>query len=120
MAKEKSTNSGQSTGELYSSNWMHYEKLAFQVPFIGASKSRDILIRINLREDENKKEVVDTPLVKRKTLAEKKLELLPKCTETITTNANTKAPPPNKSGTTKMPAFSKRKSCHSWINASEE
>ena len=29
MAKEKSNKSGQSTDELYSSNWIHYDKLAF-------------------------------------------------------------------------------------------
>ena len=40
MAKEKSTKSGQITDELYSSNWMHYEKLTFQVPFIGKMKTK--------------------------------------------------------------------------------
>ena len=54
MAKEKSTENGKSTDEVYSSNWIHCDKLAFLVPVIGASKSRDILKRMNLQEDENK------------------------------------------------------------------
>ena len=75
MAKEKSTKSGQSTDELYSSNWLHYDKLAFLVSVIGASKSRQTLKRINFQEDENEKEVGGTPVAKRKTLTGKKLEL---------------------------------------------
>ena len=47
MAKEKSSKSGQSTDELYSSNWIHYDKLAFLVPVIGASKISDTLKKIN-------------------------------------------------------------------------
>ena len=38
MAKEKSTKSGQSTDELYSSNWIYYDKLVFLVSVIGALK----------------------------------------------------------------------------------
>ena len=75
MAKEKGTKSGQSTDELYSSNWIYYGKFAFLVPVIGDSKSRDTLKRINLQEDENEKEVGGTPVAKRKALAEKKLDL---------------------------------------------
>ena len=54
MAKEKSTENGKSTDEVYSSNWIHCDKLAFLVPVIGASKSRDTLKRMNLQKDENK------------------------------------------------------------------
>ena len=77
MAKEKSTKIGQSTGELYSSNWKHNDKLAFLVPVIGASKSRETKFakRINLQEDVNEKEVGGKPVAKRKTLLEKKLDL---------------------------------------------
>ena len=67
MAIEKSAKSGQSTNALYSSNWAQYDKLAFLVPVIGASKIRDTLKRINLQEDENEKEVGGTPVAKRKT-----------------------------------------------------
>ena len=42
-AQKKSTKSGQSTAELYWRNWIHYDKLAFLFPVIGASKSRDTL-----------------------------------------------------------------------------
>ena len=48
IAIEKSAKSGQSTNALYSSNWAQYDKLAFLVPVIGASKIRDTLKRINL------------------------------------------------------------------------
>ena len=41
--QKKSTKSGQSTAELYWRNWIHYDKLAFLFPVIGASKSRDTL-----------------------------------------------------------------------------
>ena len=57
-----------------------------------------------MQEDENKKEVGSTS-VKRKTLAEQKLDILSKCTKVITANVNTKAPLPNESATTKMSAF---------------
>ena len=76
------------------------------VPIIGASKSRDTLKRIKLQEDENEKAVGGTPVTKRKILAEKRLDLLSKCIEAITANANTKAHLPNKSATTKISAFS--------------
>ena len=56
MAKEKSNNNGQSTSKLYSTNWIHYYKLAFLVPVIGVSRNRDTLKRINLQEDESEKE----------------------------------------------------------------
>ena len=102
VAKEKK----QSNDELYYSNWIHYDKLAFLVPVIGASKSRNALKRIDLQEDENEKEVGGTPVAKRKTLAEKKLDLLSKCTEAITANANTKASLPKESATRKMSVFS--------------
>ena len=44
---------------------------------------------------------------KRKTPAEKTLDLLSKCTEAITANATTKVPIPNEFATTKMCAFSR-------------
>ena len=65
------------------------------VPVIGDSKSRGNLKRINLQENENKKEVVGTSVAKRKAITEKKLSLLSKCTEAIKANANAKALPPN-------------------------
>ena len=39
ITKEKTTKSGQSTDELYKSNWVHYNKLSFLIPVIGAGKS---------------------------------------------------------------------------------
>ena len=76
MTKEKSAKSGQSTDELYASKWIHYDKLNFLIPVFGASKSRDTLKRMNLQEDESA-EMEVTPS-KRKTIAEKKLDLLSK------------------------------------------
>ena len=76
MSKEKNTKRGQSTDELYSSNWIHYVKLPFLVLVIGVSKSSNTLKRINLQENKNKKELGGTLVTKRETLAEKKLDLL--------------------------------------------
>ena len=76
MSKEKSTKRGQSTDELYSSNWIHYVKLPFLVLVIGVSKSSNTLKRINLQENKYKKELGGTLVTKRETLAEKKLDLL--------------------------------------------
>ena len=76
--------------QIRASKWIHYDKLSFLVPVTGASKSRDTLKRINLQEHKNEKEVRGTTVAKRKTFAEKKLDLLSKCTEVITANANTK------------------------------
>ena len=90
LAKEKNTKSGQSTDELYSSNWVHYDKLAFLLPVIGASKSRDTLKRANLQENDNEANTGGTPAVKIKAIAERKRELLSKYTDAITGNA--KAP----------------------------
>ena len=100
MAKEKSTKSGQSTDELYASKWIHYDKLIFLTPVFWASKSRDTLKRMNLKEDESAEKEV-TP-IKRKTTAEKKLDLLSKCTEAITANAKPKA---NEFSNPKISAF---------------
>ena len=61
MAKGKSTKSGQSTGELYASKWIHYDKLNCLIPVLGTSKRRDTLKRMNLQEDESaEKEVTPT------------------------------------------------------------
>ena len=89
MAKEKCTKSGQSTDELYGSKRIHSDKINFLIPVFGASKSRDTLKRMNLQEDGSAEKEV-TPS-KRKTIAEKKLDLLSKCTEAITANAKPKA-----------------------------
>ena len=67
---------GVGTEEIYFSNWIHSEKLAFLVLVFWASKSKDTLKRINLQEDENENEVGGTPVVKSERLAEKKLDLL--------------------------------------------
>ena len=104
IATERSTKSGQNTEEIYFSNWIHSDKLAFLVPVVWASNSRDTLKRINLQEDENENEVGGTPVVKSERLAEKKLPL------------------PNESEATRCHPFlfMWKKSCHSWINATEE
>ena len=88
LAKENKTKSGKSTGELYRSGWIHYNRLSFLLPVIGASKSRDTLKRSNVNQ-EDESETVETgasPAVKKKTITEKKLDLLSRCTEAITAN----------------------------------
>ena len=78
ITREKTTKSGQSTGKLYKSNWVHYIKLSFLIPVIGAGKSRDTLKRNSLPEDATEKEGETTPVPKKKSIAEMKLEFLPK------------------------------------------
>ena len=55
MAKKKSNKSGQSTGERYSSNLIHHNRLPFLVPVIGDLERRETLKRINLKEDRNQR-----------------------------------------------------------------
>ena len=102
MAKEKSSKSGQSTDELYASKWIHNDKLNSLIPVFGALKSRDTLKRMNLQEDESAEEEV-TPS-KSKAIAEKKLDLLSKCTEAITAKASAKQKA-NESSNQKISAF---------------
>ena len=94
ITKEKTTKSSQSTDELYKSNWVHYDKLSFLIPVIGAGKSRDTLKRNNLPEDTTEKEGETTPVPQKNSIAEKKLELLPKCTDAITSKAAVSSEPP--------------------------
>ena len=85
VAKVSKTKSGQSTDELYASSWIHYDRLSFLLPVIKSSKSRDTLKRKNEEENEEVEETrFSTPGLKKKTIAERKIELLSKCTEAIT------------------------------------
>ena len=85
VAKVNKTKSGQSTDELYASSWIHYDCLSFLLPVIKSSKSRDTLKRKNEEENEEVEETrFSTPGLKIKTIAERKTELLSKCTEAIT------------------------------------
>lgn len=86
MSKVKTTKSGQSTDELYTSNWVHYDKLSFLIPVIGSAKSRDTLKRKSL-EEISVKDTESTPIPRKKTIAERKLDLLSKCTDAITSKA---------------------------------
>ena len=105
LAKERNTKSGQATDELYVSSWVFYQNLAFLIPVFGNSKSRDTLKRISLPEDDSGQEANgSTPQSKKKTIAEKKLDLLSKCTDAITANAK-KNTPEEKSSKANMSAF---------------
>ena len=85
VAKVNKTKSGQSADELYASSWIHYDRLSFLLPVIKSSKSRDTLKRKNEEENEEVEETrFSTPGLKKKTIAERKIELLSKCTEAIT------------------------------------
>ena len=85
VAKVNKTKSGQSTDELYTSSWIHYDRLSFLLPVIKSSKSKDTLKRKNEEENEEVEETrFSTPGLKKKTIAERKLDLLSKCTEAIT------------------------------------
>lgn len=84
-AKETKTKSGQGTDELYESTWVHYKQLSFLLPVIGGSKSKETIRKKRTIGSENV-DVDDgdeTPVPKKQTMAEKKLDLLAKCTEAI-------------------------------------
>ena len=79
MAEVNKTKSGQSTDELYASSWMHYDRLSFLLPVIKSSKSRDTLKCKNEEENEELEETtLSMPGLKKKTSAERKMELLSK------------------------------------------
>ena len=85
VAKVNKTKSGQSTDELYASSSIHYDRLSFHLPVIKSSKSRDTLKHKNKEENEEVEETrFSMPGLKKRTIAERKIELLSKCTEAIT------------------------------------
>ena len=85
VAKFNKTKSEQSTDKLCASSWIHYDYLSFLLPVIKSSISRDTLKRKNEEENEEVEETRFSTLgLKRKTIAEKRIELLSKCTEAIT------------------------------------
>ena len=78
------TKSGQCTDKLYVSNWKHYQSLAFLQPEMKSSNSKNTLKQSNEDLDEIQcTEVKDYLGSKKKSLAEKKIELLTKCTGTL-------------------------------------
>ena len=92
LSKERNTKSGQATEELYNSNWPFFDQLAFLTPVIGASKSRDTLKRmsVNNDDDDDNEDEVKSSKQRKPTVAEKKLDLLQKCTDAITANQATR------------------------------
>ena len=85
IANVNKIKNGQSTDELHVSSWIRYDRLSFVLPLIKSSKSRDTLKRKNEEENEEVEETrFSTPGLKKKTIAERKIELLSKCTEAIT------------------------------------
>ena len=94
LAKESKTKNGQSTDELYKSNWIHFGRLNFLRSVLVSSKSFD---SINANQNEIGDKVIEenesrlNRVCKRKTLSERKLDLLSKCTDAITSgSANSK------------------------------
>ena len=85
VVKVNRTKSRQSTDELYASSWIHYDCLSFLLPVIKSLKRRDTLKRKNEEENGLVEETrFSTPGLKKKTITERKLELLSKYTEAIT------------------------------------
>lgn len=110
LAKVNKTKSGQSTDELYVPSWVHYQRLLFLVPVVKSAKSRGkrkCKIEVeNLENDED--EDTKVPTHKKKSIAERKLDLLSKCTEAITKPAKaTEATSPvvNKNSTSNFAAY---------------
>lgn len=103
LSKERNTKSGQATEELYNSNWPFFDQLAFLTPVIGASKSRDTLKRMSVNNDDDNEDEVTSSKQRKPTVAEKKLDLLQKCTDAITANQATR--PNNVAPVPKLSAF---------------
>ena len=81
---EKRPKSEQSTGKLYVSNWVHYQSLAFFQPVMKSSSSKNILKQSN--KDLAEIECTEAKAYsgsKKKSSAEKKIELFKKCTSAI-------------------------------------
>lgn len=87
MAKVNKTKSGQSTDELYVSNWTHYKSLAFLQSVMKASNSKNTLKQPNEDLDTEYTDVPEISRKKSKTIAERKIELLTKCTDAITSSS---------------------------------
>lgn len=82
--KEIKTKSGQSTAELYKSTWIHYDRLAFLLPAMEVQKSKDTLQKKVILDSDIEEDPVPVP--KKKSIAERKLDLLAKCTEAMTSS----------------------------------
>ena len=84
MAKVNKMKSGQSRDDLYVSNWAHYQILTFLQPEMKSSNSKNTLKQSNEDQDETEcTKVKAYSASKKKSLAEKKIELLTKCTDAI-------------------------------------
>ena len=81
MAKVNKMKSGQSRDDLYVSNWAHYQILTFLQPEMKSSNSKNTLKQSNDEIDCTKVKAYSAS--KKKSLAEKKIELLTKCTDAI-------------------------------------
>ena len=63
----------------------HYDRLSFLLPVTKSSKSRDTFKRKNEEQNEEVEETrFSMPGLKKKSIAERKIELLSECTEAIT------------------------------------
>eukprot|EP00111_Clytia_hemisphaerica_P013317 TCONS_00039088-protein len=83
ITKERASSSGQSADELYYSTWIHYDKMKFLVPMLKVSKSRDTMKRKAADCESSDVESDSCPPTKKQSIAEKKLELLTKCTDAL-------------------------------------
>ena len=84
MAKVNKMKSGQSTHDLYMNNWAHDQILTFLQPEMKSSSSKNTLKQSNEDEDDIQcTELKAYSGSKKKSLAEKKIELLTKCTDAI-------------------------------------
>ena len=86
LAKVNKTKSGPSTDELYVPSWIYYQRLLFLMPVVKSTKSRDTHKRKNDEEiyEIEDEEDIKPPSNKKKTIAERKLDILSKCAEAIT------------------------------------
>ena len=94
MAKELKTESSQATDEKYVSKWMFFEQLKFLRPVMTTIKSRDSISTQNNDLDDSFSLLENESPLKKKalkaTIAERKLELLTRCAESMAQDLSAK------------------------------
>ena len=92
ISKERKTDSGQSFDELYKSTWVHFDDLKFLIPVLKVKPSRNTMKNKRAATDDETdgeaSSASTTGPPKKKTIAERKLDLLLKCTDAITSKSN--------------------------------
>ena len=96
MTKESKAKSGQATDEKYVSKWIFYKQLKFLRPVMATTRSRNSIRTQNNDLDDFVSFPENEPPLKKETLkttiAERKLEMLTRCAESMAPTLSAKQP----------------------------